>query len=49
MVRGADVCVRFGGGQAGYQTREIVPVDMFPHTPHIETVALLTHKTKKGK
>jgi 23S rRNA (uracil1939-C5)-methyltransferase len=44
-------CVRvcFCGEQAGYQTREIVPVDMFPHTPHIETVALLTHKNKWGK
>ena len=38
--------VCFCGEQAGYQTREIVPVDMFPHTPHIETVALLTHKNK---
>ena len=26
----------------GYKTSQIQPVDMFPHTPHIENVALLT-------
>lgn len=26
----------------GYKTLQIQPVDMFPHTPHIENVALLT-------
>jgi 23S rRNA (uracil1939-C5)-methyltransferase len=27
---------------AGYELKEVRPVDMFPHTPHIECVALLT-------
>lgn len=27
--------------EAGYRTKKIRPVDMFPHTAHIETVALL--------
>lgn len=29
----------------GYKTMEIQPVDMFPHTAHIETVVLLSRKT----
>ena len=29
---------------AGYQPCRIVPVDMFPRTTHVETVALLSHK-----
>ncbi|KAJ1477475.1 S-adenosyl-L-methionine-dependent methyltransferase, partial [Baffinella frigidus] len=32
--------------KAGYRTEEIAPVDLFPHTPHIETVALLTLRRK---
>ncbi len=28
----------------GYKTRKIQPVDMFPHTEHVETVALLIRK-----
>lgn len=27
--------------QSGYKVREIQPIDMFPHTPHIESVTLL--------
>lgn len=27
--------------ESGYQVRRVRPVDMFPHTPHIETVAVL--------
>lgn len=31
----------------GYAVRRICPVDMFPHTNHIETVVLLTHAHAK--
>ena len=27
--------------ESGYDLRRVRPVDMFPHTPHIETVAVL--------
>ncbi len=30
--------------KAGYELRTVQPVDMFPHTPHIETVSVLQKK-----
>ncbi len=30
--------------KAGYELRTVQPVDMFPHTPHIETVSVLEKK-----
>ncbi|MDA4896399.1 23S rRNA (uracil(1939)-C(5))-methyltransferase RlmD, partial [Streptomyces sp. MS2A] len=30
----------------GYVTREVQPVDMFPHTAHVECVAVLVKKDK---
>lgn len=33
----------------GYQITAIQPVDMFPHTSHVETVVLLSHKSNNSK
>lgn len=30
--------------EKGYETRSVTPVDMFPRTPHVETVVLMTQK-----
>ncbi len=34
--------------RCGYSVESITPVDMFPHTPHVETVCLLTRKNVAG-
>lgn len=39
LARDLDILAGFG-----YETHEIQPVDMFPQTPHVENVALLSRK-----
>ena len=34
---------------AGYETKEVTPVDMFPRTAHVETVVLLSRKMPDDK
>lgn len=34
--------------ESGYQLMEVTPVDMFPHSGHVETVVLLSHKKSQA-
>ncbi len=35
--------------EGGYELRKVIPVDMFPHSIHVETVALLINPNAYGK
>ena len=35
-------CLSQGGREGPYELQYVQPVDMFPHTPHVECVAALT-------
>ena len=39
--------LRFLSENSDYKVKKIQPVDMFPHTEHIECVVLLTKEAKK--
>ena len=41
VTQARDLEVLLAGG---YKPERIIPVDMFPHTKHVETVVLLSHK-----
>jgi 23S rRNA (uracil1939-C5)-methyltransferase len=35
--------------EGGYRTQEVQPVDMFPHTTHVECVVLMSASSEAGK
>ena len=37
----AQLCGRGGSSAAAYRLRSVQPLDMFPHTAHVEVVAAL--------